>query len=187
MSKLNRLLHLLAALLSLGAAFAALTLAGLPDRRDYSGSAGEDGRIFAPEVGAQAPAFTLPTAAAGMRTLAQARGSITIINFWATWCQPCQREMRELQQLYDSGAGSLRILAVNLGESIQEARNWAVQLGLTYDVLLDRHGAVAARYQVRGLPTTFLLDSRHRIRRLYYGPARLEQLRRDIDQISRGT
>ena len=80
----------------------------------------------------------------------------------------------------------LRILAVNLGESIQAARKWARQLGLTYDVLLDRHGVVANLYQVRGLPTTVVLDGESRIRRLYYGPVTFEQLRRDVSRIGGG-
>jgi len=187
MSKLNRLLHLLAASLSLGAAFAVFTGVGLPERGDFSGLRAEDGQIKAPEVGALAPPFSLPTADSGMFSLAEVRGTITIINFWATWCPPCQREMRDLQQLYISHRGKARILAVNLGESVQAARKWARQLGLTYDVLLDRHGVVAKLYQVRGLPTTAVLDGESRIRRLYYGPVTIEQLRRDVSRIGRGT
>ncbi|MCY3914748.1 MAG: TlpA disulfide reductase family protein [Chloroflexi bacterium] len=184
MSKLNRLLHWLAAILSLGAAIAILNGAGLPNRRDYSGLLDKNGLVRAPEVDSRAPAFTLPTASARALKLEQARGSVTIINFWATWCQPCRREMRDLQMLYDSYPGRLRILAVNLGESLQAARDWMIQLGLAYDILLDRHGALTARYQVRGLPTTFVLDSDHIIRRVYYGAVHLEQLRWDLNDLS---
>lgn len=180
MSKLNRLLHCLAAFLSLGAAIAILNGAGLPARGDYSGFRDDFGLVWAPEVDSQAPALTLPTVFGRALALEQARGSITIINFWATWCQPCRREMHDLQILYNSYPGRLRILAVNLGESLQAARHWMLQLGLTYDLLLDRQGAVAARYQVRGLPTTFVLDSDLIIRRVYYGAVRLEQLRWDL-------
>lgn len=187
MSKLNRLLHLLAAFLSLGAAFAVFTGVGLPERGEFSGLPAETGQITAPEVGALAPPFALPTAASGMRSLAKARGTITIINFWATWCQPCRREMRDLQRLYESHPGSLRILAVNLGESVPAVRQWVRQLGLTYDVLLDEDGAVSKLYQVRGLPTTYVLDRDNRIRRLYYGPLTLERLRRDVGRIGKGT
>lgn len=184
MSKLGRLLHWLAAFLSLGAAIAILTLTGLPNRGDYSGLSDRNGRVQAPEVDSPAPMFALPTASARALALEQARGSITIINFWATWCQPCRREMRDLQILYQSYPGRLRILAVNLGESLQAARDWASKLGLTYDVLLDRQGVVAARFQVRGLPTTLVLDSDLIIRRVYYGAVRLEQLRWDLNDLS---
>lgn len=185
MSKLNRLWHLLAAFLSLGAAFAILILAGLPQRSDFSGISGGSGRIAAPEVDSLAPSFALPTASSGMLALEQVRGTATIINFWATWCQPCRREMRDLQRLYDSYPGQLRVLAVNLGESFPVVRNWVAQLGITYDVLLDSAGAVSKLYQVRGLPTTYVLAGDHRIRRLYYGPLRLEQLREDLEHIGK--
>lgn len=184
MSKLKRLLHLLAAFLALGAATVILILAGLPNRGDYSGILDQKGLVRAPEVDRLAPSFTLPTASARALGLEQARGAITIINFWATWCQPCRREMQDLQTLYDSYPGRLRILAVNVGESLQAARDWVTRLGLTYDVLLDRQGIVAARYQVRGLPTTLALDSDHIIRRLYYGAVHLEQLRWDLNDLS---
>ena len=105
MSKLNRLLHLLAAFLSLGAALAILTAAGLPNRGDYSGFRDDYGLARAPEVDSLAPPFALPTASGPALALEQARGAITIINFWATWCQPCRREMRDLQMLYDSIRG----------------------------------------------------------------------------------
>jgi len=187
MSKLNRLSHLFAAFLSLGAAFAILILAGLPHRSDFSGYSGDSGRMAAPEVDSLAPSFALPTASSGMLALEQVRGTVTIINFWATWCQPCRREMRDLQTLYDSHPGRLHILAVNLGESLSVVRNWVTQLALTYDVLLDPDGAGSKLYQVRGLPTTYVLDSDHRIRRLYYGPVTLEQLRWDLERFGKRT
>ncbi len=183
MSTLNRLLHLLAAFLSLGAALAILTAAGLPKRGDYSGFRDHFGLFRAPELDSQAPAFTLSTASGPALTLEQARGAITIINFWATWCQPCRREMRDLQMLYDSYPGRLRILAVNLGESLQVVRDWVSQLGLTYDILLDGQGAVAARYQVRGLPTTLVLDSNLVIHRIYYGAVSQEHLKGDFNYL----
>lgn len=185
MSKLSRCLHLLAAFLSLGAAFAIFIHAGLPNRSDYSGRPGEIPQLTAPEVGAQAPPFTLPTASSGALALDQTRGTITIINFWATWCQPCRREMSELQRLYDNHSGQLRILAVNQGDSHPDLRKWIRQLGLTYDILLDQAGAVSKIYQVRGLPTTFVLDGEQRVRRLYYGLVPLEQLRRDLERFAK--
>ena len=185
MSKLNQVLHLLAAFLYLGAALAVLHHAGLPKRADYSAFPGGGPRGAAPEEGWQAPPFTLMTPSSRALALEEARGAFTIINFWATWCEPCQREMRELQALYEIYPDDLRILAVNVGENVQAVRDWAAQLGLTFDILLDARGAVSRLYQVRGLPTTFVLDKAHVIRRVQYGPVRLESLRGDLARLGR--
>ena len=179
MSPWSRGLRLLVALLSLGAALAILDRAGLPQRGDTSGLPGGS-RVTAPEVGWHAPAFGLPSLSSGRLTLEQARGSFTILNFWATWCQPCEREMRDLQRLYDASAGALRILALNQGEGLQVALEWAERLGLTYDVLLDERGFASRLYQIRGLPTTYMLDEAHVIRRVYFGAVSQERLRSDL-------
>ena len=185
MSKLNHVLHLLAAFLSLGAAAAILTYAGLPNRADFSGFR-QGGRLaVAPESGWPAPPFALLTPSSQTLALKQARGAVTIINFWATWCEPCQREMRELQALYEIYPADLRILAVNVGENAQAIRDWVAQLGLTFDILLDARGEVSNLYQVRGLPTTFVLDKDHVIRRVRYGPVHLESLLRDLARFGR--
>lgn len=74
----------------------------------------------------------------------------------------------------------LRILAVNMGESANRVRAWVDQLGLRYTVLLDPAMAVARAYQIRGLPSAFLIDSEYRIVRVFFGPVGIDQLRRDI-------
>ncbi len=185
MSKLNRVLHLLAAFLTLGAALAVLIHAGLPDRADYSGFRRGGARAVAPEEGWPAPPFTLLTPSSRALALEEARGAFTIINFWATWCEPCQREMRELQALYEIYPDDLRILAVNVGDNVHAVRDWAANLGLTFDILLDARGAVSHLYQVRGLPTTFVLDKAHVIRRVHYGPVRLKSLQGDLARFGR--
>ncbi|MDE2635104.1 MAG: TlpA disulfide reductase family protein [Chloroflexota bacterium] len=185
MSKLNQVLRLLAAFLSMGAAIAVLTHAGLPDRADYSGFWDGGRRAVAPEAGWRAPPFTLLTTSSRPLALEQARGRAAIINFWATWCEPCQREMRELQALYEIYANDLRILAVNVGESVDDVRDWAARLGLKFDILLDARGDVSTLYQVRGLPTTFVLDEDHVVRSVHYGPVRLESLQRDLARFGR--
>lgn len=185
MAKLNQVLHLLAALLALGGALAVLVHAGLPNRADYSGFQVGGRRAVAPEAGWHAPPFALMTTSARPLALEQARGMSTIINFWATWCAPCQREMRDLQALYEVYPEDLRILAVNVGESAQAVRDWVAQFGLTFDILLDSRGELSTLYQVRGLPTTFLLDKELVIRRVHYGPVHLESLMRDLARVGR--
>jgi cytochrome c biogenesis protein CcmG/thiol:disulfide interchange protein DsbE len=90
------------------------------------------------------------------------RGSVTLVNIWATWCLPCREEMPSMQKLYDSlGAGGFRIAAISIDEgSPEDVAAFAQKLGLTFDILHDRSGKVERMYQTTGVPESFLLDRR---------------------------
>ncbi len=90
------------------------------------------------------------------------RGSVTLVNIWATWCVPCRAEMPSMQQLYDSvGHRGFKIAAISIDEgNPDQVTAFARELGLTFDILHDRHGAVQQRYQTTGVPESFLLDRR---------------------------
>ena len=169
MRAFSKFSHLLAGIAGLLMALGVLIHGGLPKRRG--------------EIGTIAPPFTLPKAALDSFTLEQTRGQIAIINFWATWCVPCRAEMQTLQDLYQSHP-QIRILGINLGESPQRVRQWVAELGLGYDILLDPRQSAARLYQIRGQPSTYLLDAEHRIQNIYFGPVSIDRLVRDIDRIS---
>ncbi len=182
MIRLRPIIRYLAALMCLGAAFLLLARSGLPDRIDPTQDAKASSAAL--EIGSPAPKFQL------MNTLGQAvaldgtAGVATIINFWATWCAPCRQEMRDLQQLQGSRLDSVRVLAINMGESAGLVADWQSELGLSYDLLLDATLSVSKRYMVRGLPTTYLLDSAGRIRKVYYGPVTYGQLESDMQRLA---
>jgi len=90
------------------------------------------------------------------------RGSVTLVNIWATWCIPCRAEMPSMQRLYDSvGHRGFKIAAISIDEgSPEEVVAFARELGLTFDILHDRQGTVSQRYQTTGVPESFLLDRR---------------------------
>ena len=90
------------------------------------------------------------------------RGSVTLVNIWATWCLPCRDEMPAMQELYDSlGARGFRIAAVSIDEgSPEDVVAFAQKLGLTFDILHDRSGTIEQLYQTTGVPESFLLDRR---------------------------
>ena len=90
------------------------------------------------------------------------RGSVTLVNIWATWCLPCRDEMPSMQKLYDSlGARGFRIAAISIDEgSPEDVRAFAQELDLTFDILHDRSGKVQQLYQTTGVPESFLLDRR---------------------------
>lgn len=116
------------------------------------------------------PALTLPDAAGVPVNLADLRGQPFLLNFWATWCPPCDAEMPALQELHDQpGAAGLRVIAVNMQETPDTVVTYLASKGLSFPVLLDAEGALAAQLDVTYLPTTFFVDAegiiRGRVRR----------------------
>ena len=183
MRPLKTVVHLVAALACLGAATALLIYTGLPKRSAVAGFARIGRAYTAPEIGAVAPGFELPTASEHRLALDQVDGDVIILNFWATWCGPCRWESRDLQRLFSASAGAIRVVAVNLGELADPVKAWINELGLSYDVLLDSNHQIARRYQIRGVPTTFLLDRSRRIRQIYYGTVTFANLQADINRL----
>ena len=93
--------------------------------------------------------------------LADLRGRVVVVNFWATWCPPCVAEMPAIQRMYDALADEgLHVLAVNAGESAEDIRSFVrdFEPALTFPLLRDTNGDTFARWRVLGLPHTFVID-----------------------------
>ena len=121
--------------------------------------------------GSQVPDTTILLSTDEQLILSELRGSVVILNFWATWCVPCAIEMPELQQLHEHYAASgLRIIAINQGEARKAVLDWVEQLQLDYAIGLDPALDVGRRLGVSGLPTTFIIDSQGIMRQVFYGP-----------------
>ena len=115
------------------------------------------------EINGQAPDFkVMDLATRDTVSLEDYRGSVTLVNIWATWCVPCREEMPSMQALYDSLADrGFRIAAISIDEgSPEDVVAFAQELGLTFDILHDRGGSVERLYQTTGVPESFLLDRR---------------------------
>ena len=97
--------------------------------------------------------------------LADYRGKVVLINFWATWCAPCLAEMPSISKLRASLAGQpFAVLAVNLAEPESRIRRFMEQVPLDFPVLLDRDTAAAKAWKARILPASFVVDPDGRIR-----------------------
>ena len=93
--------------------------------------------------------------------LADLRGRAVLLNFWASWCEPCRAEMPTLQQVADLyGPDKLLVLAINFKEPAARAIQFAKSTGVTMPVLLDSDGRAARQWGVKVFPTTLMLDSR---------------------------
>ncbi len=92
---------------------------------------------------------------------ADLQGRPVLMNFWASWCEPCRAEMPSLQQLADLyGPEKLLVLAINFKEAPARAIRFAQSTGVTLPVLLDGDGSLARQWGVKVFPTTLLVDSR---------------------------
>jgi thiol-disulfide isomerase/thioredoxin len=113
-----------------------------------------------------APDFTLEDMDGQRHTLSDYRGKVIMLNFWATWCPPCRREIPSMESIYrDLGKSGFVVLAVNEFEEPDHVFAYTGQLSVlpTFPILFDRDSAVSQDYQVKGLPTTLLIDKRARI------------------------
>ncbi len=112
----------------------------------------------AAHVNFQAPDFTLATLDGKSMSLKELRGQVVLINFWATWCQPCRAEMQDIQAAYQQHPDGFVVLAINNEEGDIVVRNFFSQFNLTFPILLDSDGVVARQYRVQGLPTSYFID-----------------------------
>ncbi len=113
-----------------------------------------------------APALKLKDLDGKTLDLAQLKGKVVLINFWATWCPPCRREMPSMERLSRAFKGQpLAVLAVDVGEDPDTIDAFTSQLDTmpTFPILLDTRSHTMQSWKVAGLPTTFLVDKQGRI------------------------
>ena len=124
------------------------------------------------DTGVPAPAFTLPrVGAAGAVSLEALRGRVLLVNFWATWCKPCEDEMPSLQRLYQQLAGErFELLAVSIDLERAPIEDFQSRLGLSFPLLHDPDRAVADAWQTSRFPESFLVDADGTVVERYTGP-----------------
>ena len=132
------------------------------------------GELAAVTVGAPAPnfrAFTIDSTPR-VRTLADYAGQVVLLNIWATWCGPCRVEMPSMEALHrDFASKGLRVVAVSIDQIAgpPQIREYAEELGLTFEILHDSSQAISRAYQVQGYPQSFVIGRDGTIRRKWIG------------------
>lgn len=121
---------------------------------------------------APAPPVGLPSLATGRRmTLRSLRGEVLVLNFWASWCDPCRAEAAILERWYRRLTGwRATIVGVDTFDTTSDAATFVRQLGLSYPMLRDPAGTVKAAYGVTGFPESFVIDREGRVAALVRGP-----------------
>jgi cytochrome c biogenesis protein CcmG/thiol:disulfide interchange protein DsbE len=140
----------------------------------FSGSSGTT-------AGKPAPPLP-PTALRGKPvTLSQLRGKPALINFWASWCEPCRKEAPELQRFSRSLHGEAALVGVDYTDDAPSARAFASKAGWRYPLLRDPNGTYGDRYGLNGLPATAVLDAKGKIVTVLKGPQTAATLRSALD------
>jgi len=107
----------------------------------------------------EAPAFTLQSADGRTVSLAQFKGDVVMINFWASWCGPCRQEMPLLDDIYkqykDMG---FTLLGVNVEPDAHDANAWLKKTPVSYPILYDPKSRVSQLYRVQAMPATVIVD-----------------------------
>jgi thiol-disulfide isomerase/thioredoxin len=150
----------------------------------------------APEQGLNgqpAPTFTLPTAQANGRqgpdlALEDLRGKVVLLDFWATWCGPCKKQMPILQRIHaDLPPDKFALVSINIDKQPVGRRLLAIQAqlkkgGYTFPVVMD-NGATQAAYGVTNIPTFFLIDAQGQIIQGHRGLIGEDELRRTLQPL----
>ncbi len=119
---------------------------------------------------APAPDFTLKGADGRNLRLAEQRGQVVLINFWASWCGPCKVEMPHLNRLHDKyRSAGVTLLGVNIDDDPQHGAATAARWGVRFPVLLDADKRVSKLYDLGAMPSTVLVDRDGRVRFLHRG------------------
>ena len=123
-----------------------------------------------PWSGGATPPLALQDLAGRSHDLAQYRGKVVLVNFWATWCEPCRAEMPSMDRLRRSLEGRpFEVLAVNLAEPVSRIEKFVASMPLGFPLLLDRDSAVARAWKARVLPASYLVGADGRIRYVVFG------------------
>jgi len=141
--------------------------------------------------GIPAPGFSLPVLGAGddaSLSLGSLQGKVVLLNFWATWCKPCEDEMPAMENLYRAiGSRDFELVAVSVDDDRQAVEEFTARMGLTFPVLLDPHKRVADAYQSYRFPESYLIDREGVLVARYIGPrewdapAYLDRIRRLLE------
>ncbi len=130
------------------------------------------------EIGEPAPAFALHGLDGNEVSLAALDGKVVVLNFWASWCGPCRREMPDFQKAWEEHREQgVVFLGIAVDDTASEASRFAEQVGVTYPLALDTTGDVARAYRIRAVPSTYFIDREGRLATTLSGLANQGALR----------
>jgi peroxiredoxin len=124
----------------------------------------------ADEMSGIAPGFALDSRDGGAVSLADLKGQVVMVNFWASWCGPCRQEMPHLEALYQRYSSlGFTLLGVNVDKDGADAREFLEETPVSFPVLFDPESQVSELYEVVAMPSTVLVDRNGNMRFIHHG------------------
>ena len=116
--------------------------------------------------------------------LAQLRGNVVMLDFWASWCGPCRQEAATLMQVYEEYRGrSVEFIGIDIWDGRQDALNHIERFGVLYPNGIDSKGTIAIDYGVRGIPEKIFISPEGTVAKKFVGPISAEDLRSVLDEL----
>ncbi|MFZ5824412.1 MAG: redoxin domain-containing protein [Bacillota bacterium] len=135
-------------------------------------------------VGEPAPDFELTTLEGETVKLSALRGKPVVVNFWATWCTPCRKEMPHFQEVVDKyGEQGLLLYGINVGESKVAVADFRDRVGVRFPLMIDADESVQTAYKILPLPATFFIDREGVIRGVYQFQMSLPQIEDEVKRL----
>ncbi len=128
--------------------------------------------------------FSLSLLDGGTLALADLRGKVVMVDFWASWCPPCRIEAPVLAKVYREYAGQpVEFVGVDIWDARQDARQFISKYGVSYPSGVDAEGTIAINYGVRGIPEKFFIDREGILVKKIIGPVDEATLRETLDEL----
>jgi cytochrome c biogenesis protein CcmG/thiol:disulfide interchange protein DsbE len=138
-----------------------------------------------PQPGEPAPTFTLSLLDGSEVALRDLQGQVVVLNFWASWCDPCRREAPNLQQVWEQHQGQgVTFLGVTFRDAKGASQAFIERYEITYPNGVDERGRISQAYGVVAVPETFIIDREGKIAFVHVGEVRAEALEQDLEALS---
>ena len=138
-------------------------------------------------MGGAAPDFKLPLYGSGDLSLADLRGSVVVVNFWASWCGPCRYEAPTLEQLWQEYRGqSVRFMGVDIQDTPEGAQRFIDEFHITYPNGPDQNNVIGRAYRITGVPETYLIGKDGRLAKQFIGPVEKAGFESAVNDLIKG-
>jgi cytochrome c biogenesis protein CcmG/thiol:disulfide interchange protein DsbE len=139
-----------------------------------------------PLLGVHAPSFSRPAVVnSGALSTDRAKGKVMVVDFWATYCVPCEKEFPKLQTLSERYHGDVLVYGLSEDDSLEGIAAFVKRTGVRFPIGWDENNAIGQRYKLEKMPTSYIVDRRGVVRFVHggYGDGFEDQIAREIEQL----